>query len=64
MVGRAVWSGLRPSFALATGHRDMGCLMRLSMRRQRRFPLSELYDPDGGLQSPRERIREFCGPVV
>jgi Protein of unknown function (DUF3102) len=27
------------------------------------LPLSELYDPDG-LPSPRESIREFCGPGV
>jgi hypothetical protein len=28
------------------------------------LPLSRLYNPDKGRPSPRERIREFCGPVV
>jgi hypothetical protein len=28
------------------------------------LPLSRLYNRDKGLPSPRERIREFCGPVV
>jgi hypothetical protein len=31
---------------------------------KKNLPLDRLYNADKGLPSPRERIREFCGPVV